>query len=480
MRISYSRWPGASLNELSKKPSSLLNVPWKTRSAFGLVLLSLNACAGQSAHAHSQDQTTHHAQAEMSDPDVPLDATDEPPTSSAPGSSAAQLSSEKAQPSLAAASAEPDAPPKEAPIAKAALRRIPSVDNHLELALVLVERVSDLPWVLALENRSAHDVTIAALPELIQFEVTPPASASATASASETAPGAAAVTCGSTPPKSVDPGATVTIPAGGMLVHAFDPRPVCQDPAVLSAGATVRLTFGFPLPTKKLWKNGKMTEVPAEPKAPYLAERVVSGTEPVAGLKQLVIEPFVLGRTYPLDKLSARPEEDPAQAAPSTNPEAPASLAEAPKEPLQVQIFPLGTAEKPENGLVRVQVKNVSDKTLWIHMRREAFTYEVVGPHGSSTCQMNPKELSASGLSYSSLAPGASTSLSTRLAEACPPGVWSEPGTYTVAVKFSPTSSGEEKKEGAFVGTIAGSQSATLIVPGKTTTRRTHMLVVAR
>jgi hypothetical protein len=47
-----------------------------------------------------------------------------------------------------------------------------------------------------------------------------------------------------------------------------------------------------------------------------------------------------------------------------------------------------------------------------------------------------------------------------------------------VAVNFSPTSSGEERKENAFVGTITGSNVATLTVPGTHRSEKAYMRVV--
>jgi len=369
--------------------------------------------------------------------------------------------------------------PKEAKVARAALQRITQANNHLGLVLTVAERTSDLPWILALENRSPNDVKLAALPSLIRFEILAPnTETSNEVTPNEATPAPKAEVCGSSPAKSLDEKDTITLPAGEVLIHAFDPRSLCETERAFVSGATVTLSYGFPITTKKLWKNGKLTEIEEEQKAPFLAERIANGTEIVRGLKQLTAEPFTLGRTYPLNELSARadaPENAAEETASDSNT---AEKAAAERDPLEVKIFPLGTTSSPESGLVRVQVKNISNKTLLLYMRREAFAYEVAGPAGSTSCQMMPRELSASNQSYSSLAPSSVLNVSTRLAEACPLGTFARPGSYTVAVNFSPTSSGEERKENAFVGTITGSNVATLTVPGTHRSEKAYMRVV--
>jgi hypothetical protein len=355
------------------------------------------------------------------------------------------------------------AEPEEAVRARAALDRVSSPNNQLGLVLAVSEIASDLHWVLAVENRSAQEVSIAALPSLIQLEVTAPP----TEVPAETAAPQAPILCATKLPATVDSSERLVIPAGGMLIHAINPNELCAEQPVLVQQASVKVIFGFPFTTKKLWKAGKLTEVDTEQKSPFFAESIPQGQEPKLTLKHITADPIVLGRTYPLAELTAR-----APSALDNNSVEQAETAElnkGPEEPFDVRIFPLGSAEKPETGLVRVEIKNISPKKVSVFVRREAFSYEVTGPLGSTSCKMLPRELAATTLSYSPMAPGASMQISTRLAEACPPGTWEEPGKYNVAVRFSPTSSGEEYDKDAYVGEIWGKNVAALTVPGAST-----------
>lgn len=421
----------------------------------------LFGCAGKAhSHVHAHpDPMSEEADAPSSEEDSsPLGARDSSPDQ--PGLSSDERSK---------AADGPPPEPREVTVARAALHRIPEVSNHLGLVFAVAVRTADLPWVLALENRSPHDIKIAALPSLIQFEVTPPG-------------GLQSTTCGSPLPTKLNAEEVAVLPAGEMLVHAFDPSEMCADHQILKADAVVKLTFGFPLDRKKVWKGGRLTESETEQKAPFLAERVENGQQQLIGVKHLTAETFTLGRTYPLREVSARPPptgetSTDSESGTARSDEADVLSVEAPAPPLRVTIHPLGTSEKPETGLVNVSVSNTSGKAVLVHLRREYLTYEVAGPYGSVRCRMHPTELSAGSGSYSNIAPGASVNLATRLAEACPPGTFRSPGKYTVAVRFSPVSLGEERITSAFVGTIQGERVTTLHVPGGEASPLVHMKV---
>ncbi len=435
--------------------------------------LSLGCASGAHGHAHASVGSAHGESA-------PVETTKESTPEQKPGTSP-KTTERDGHPTTTAQSEEVETAPEgdgvephpDIEAARAALHRVQQTDNHLGLVFALAERASDLPWVLAIENRSNHDVRLATLPAVIQFEVLAPNSGD------EKQP-SKPIVCGETAPRRLAADETKVLPAGGLLVHAFDPRTLCDDEEVLQKGATVRVRYGFPLQTKKLWRKGKLTEVEVAQKAPFVAERVETGDDPVQRLKHLNAASFTLGRTYPLSAVEARPasNEGSDQVDEPSTPVASTAEYRAPPPPVEVKIYPLGKSKTPERGLVRVQVKNVSSRSLLVHLRREAFRYEVVGPTGSHTCRMMPSELSATRLSYSTIAPSASRSLSTRLAEACPKGVWDLPGTYSVAVRFQPTSEGEEKRDGAFVGSVEGANIATLTVPGPVPQSMAQMLIV--
>ncbi|HSC89849.1 MAG TPA: hypothetical protein VLC09_21380, partial [Polyangiaceae bacterium] len=73
--------------------------------------------------------------------------------------------------------------------------------------------------------------------------------------------------------------------------------------------------------------------------------------------------------------------------------------------------------------------------------------------------------------SYETLGAGGSRSLVTRLAEACPPDTFAQPGTYAVSARLEARSSGDEFGLSAFVGDIATTRPARFVVRGKTGSR---------
>src|SRR5690606_18163021 len=138
--------------------------------------------------------------------------------------------------------------------------------------------------------------------------------------------------------------------------------------------------------------------------------------------------------------------------------------------PLTLTISPLGTTSSPESGLVEVRIRNTSGKTMQIFVRREQITYFVAGPLGEATCQMHPADRSPDPSGFSTLSPGESTTLQTRLAEACPAGTWDFPGTYSVSAFYLTTTSGAEHGLSAFTGSASTKTPARLVVPSKNKT----------
>lgn len=370
--------------------------------------------------------------------------------------------------------------PPEARLARAALHAATPADNHMGLVMAIAERTSDLPWVLAIENRSPHPITLAALPDLLTAKIIPPPPAAApeedtSATKSQTPKESEPpepIVCGAKSlPKSIDADEQVELAPGQLLFHAFDPRDLCDQEDVFEEGGTVEMTYGFPIQTKKLWRGGKLTTVEVEQTAPFVAERPASGEEEIVPLKHLKADPIRLDQTYPLSQVSALPTDDDEKSGEDDE-------SETPPPPLNLTISPLGTTSRPEDGVVRVQLRNTSGKPMKLFIRRELFTYEVSGPHGEATCHMLPAERSPDPAAFISLSPGETYSISTRLAEACPPGTWDDPGTYSVSAYFQTTADGEEHGISAFMGSAATHAPARLIVPGSEATRRRRMILL--
>jgi hypothetical protein len=439
----------------------------------GLLFLGVPGCAGASAQSQigtSTNETDTTAGDEAAEDSIRSG-------SESAGETAADKPAE-GDPAEGEAEEEVEEP-REAILARTALHESSPPENHLGLAMAVSERASDLSWVLAIENRSPKSIKLAALPTLLSAEITPPEEPAEETDEKLKKPPEPTVCGGKSVPKSLDDDETIELGSGQMIVHAFDPRTLCNGEAPLQQGARVKLTYGFPTQTKKLWKSGKLTTVEIEQTAPFVAEPTKTEGDEIVSLKHLTAEEFTLGDTYPLSGVTAL--------APTAGSESSEDGANGTGEhtapsppPVTVSISPLGTSSAPEKMLVSVRVRNTSGKSMKLFLRRELFTYEVNGPAGAVTCRMQPAARHPDPSAFSSLAPGESRSLQTRLAEACPAGTWETPGTYSVSALFEATASGEEHGLSAFVGREATATPARLVVPGSEKSKPTMIIVSSK
>jgi len=192
-------------------------------------------------------------------------------------------------------------------------------------------------------------------------------------------------------------------------------------------------------------------------------------------MKHLSAESFTLGMTYPLSATAPAPANDPPREdSPEKAGNADSDAAKV-ESPLALEISPLGTKKSPEKGLVEVRVRNTSTKKLRLFLRRELISYQVSGPSGTTSCQMHPADRAPDRSQFTTIAPGSSKRLLTRLAEACPPGTWDSPGTYLVSGRILAKADGGEHGLKAFTGNATTEQPARLVVPGKPKESKTHM-----
>jgi hypothetical protein len=419
--------------------------------------VSISGCASGSANA----QVGYSSKVETSD-DGTDDSSDfdDAPEGEVAGADHDQ-SGPNAEDEEYSEGSEDDVEPPEAHLARTALHRASPPENHLGLAMVLYQRASDLPWLLAIENRSPKPVELAALPELLELTITPQEKAGA--EGEEKSKSEPQKCGGDDLPKKLEDDDRIELRSGELVFHTFDPRDLCEDDSVLSEGARVEAQYGFPLQTKKLWKNGKLTTVEAEQKDPFVAGRK-SETEEFVPLKHLQAEPFVLGMTYPLSNVSPLSSEE--EQTDEQGTQSGGAAEPPPPPPLTLSISPLGTSKEPEGRNVSVTIKNTSGKSMRLFVRRELITYEVVGPNGAATCRMHPSERAPDQSAFNYLSAGSSTTLATRLAEACPQDTWDTPGTYSVSARFDAEESGSEHEIDAFVGTGVTTKPARLVVPG--------------
>lgn len=428
--------------------------------------------------------------------------------------------------------------------ARAALAAVSSPDNDLGLVFTIAARTSDVPWLFVLENRGEEPVTVLARPDLVAFEVAPPREpepAEGTPATSATSTTAKSKTAGTKPPPpppwcgSVEPKAgdstlaesELVLAPGEMITYPFDPRPLCADPALLAPGSTITPRFGFAPKLKKIWRKGKQEEVEENAGAPFVARSMlapVTSAPPVASaktppapsttsgeapapvleLKRLIGPTFVLGSTYPLEKVDALLPTSQSSAALGSEPTAPetpdgtsepesqddaragrgakpAGEREEPPPPvLEITVRPLGTTSDPDASTMTVVVKNVSGKGRYLFVRRELFVFGITGPRGATFCQMQPSGRAPDKSQFTYLAPGSSTSLTTRLPEACPPGTFTAPGTYAVHAQLVANQPGSEHGLEAFVGHVTSQQPGRFVVKGTAKDAQSVMRVSRR
>jgi|GEM_PF-1000958 len=417
--------------------------------------------------------------------------------------------------------------------ARAALQQVASPANDLGVVVAVSQRASDLRWLLAIQNRGEQPVSLVALPELLTFEVVPkerpaepaPPPPSAPKWGQKPPPPPAQIWCGEAP-KTASLDSRITLLPSEMLVHVFDPRSYCDSSDVLEQGATIKARYGFPLETKKVWRKGKLTEETLPPKAPLAFEPAVPMETPAAApppaaapsttttpgadaeqtpapvleLKHVEAPAFVLDETYPLERIAPLGRIEPpgtsdaSAAAAATTPaaggDAPAAAtspeAAAPKPPpppppppLTLTIRPMGATTNPAFNTVTVTAKNTSGASMRLFLRRELISYQVTGPNGPVTCRMTPGARAPNPPAYSSLGVGASVSLTTRLAEACPKGTFDAPGSYTVFARVDAQNDGREHGFVAFTGTAITQQPTTLTVRGSGSQSKPVMRVMS-
>jgi len=354
------------------------------------------------------------------------------------------------------------------------LKVAPTPEGQLGLVLVLGQRSADLFWTFAVENRSAEPVLFGSDLGLLELTLTPKASLEAEADADASNAPAAPHTCNPLTKVASGPGAPLL--PGEAEVFSFDPRSICPE-ELLTEGTTVSAIYGYAIEKKTGWQKGKKVETLLTDKPPFVAQ--AEAPEPAAppaatapepakarpqtatseaappGLKQLFAAPMVLNETYPLDALELFAEGDPRHD----------SNANAPLTPLTVSLRDLGEARTPTFQLVNVTLKNVSDAPLDVVVRRELMVFEVVGPQGATTCYLEPTQVDPLAHNFTRLAPGVSRVLVTRMPEVCPAGTFSEPGTYSVFVRYRSPSDGAQFGRQGFQGEIRSKSPAHLRVP---------------
>ena len=133
---------------------------------------------------------------------------------------------------------------------------------------------------------------------------------------------------------------------------------------------------------------------------------------------------------------------------------------DAEESPLELRLVQGSDARTEHNATVQLTLRNRTKRRVIVFFRREFVTYEVVGPAGVLSCNPAPDNRAPDREAFVTLAPGASRSFSSRLAEMCPRDTFDMPGLYLVNAKYDATEPGAQWNLAAFTGSVASDKPA--------------------
>lgn len=401
-----------------------------------LLVALATACGGRGA-ATPQSTADVDATEEEASEDGPEDATsgDSDETDVEDGAPGADPEASSEQ--------EPAPEPPFADDARRSLRASEPPPSTLGLGFGVSQRGADLPWLVVLANPSDAPVRVAGDMRLLRLEIRPPGDPEAAKSQKKDELHVCELPDADRP-KQVEEELSVDLAPGLLLAQQFDPRFYC-DPDWLVPGAVVTPKFGWPLKTRVVWRQGKRVEEPVEQTDPFLAKPMEAADAPEP-LKELTGEPFTLDQSY------APPPP------PVADPDAP--------PPLMLEVQSPGTVRDPSTATLTILIKNPAPQGRHLFFRRELVTYEVIGPHATSTCSVYPDDRAPQRQAFDFIRAGGTMRVASRLAEMCSPAVFGPPGLYRIHARLDATESGEDYGIEAFVGVVTTREPALLRIRG--------------
>ncbi len=387
--------------------------------ALALFAVLVTACGGRGAVAPSSTEDTTGDEASPEDP-LAEDEDEEPPRARRP----------------------------EPPFAGDARRSLRAADpppSTLGLGFAVSQSGADLPWLAIVGNPSEDPVEVAGDMRLLRLEIRPPQDADAAKGAKAKDEVHVCELPTADRPSQVDPELLVDLQPGMLLAQQFDPRLYC-DPDRLVPGAVVTPRFGWPLKTRVVWRQGKRVEEPVTQTEPFLARAADPAGEAPEPVKELSGEPFTLDASYaPLLPAPRAPDAPP---------------------PLELEVLSPGAITDPTQATLTIVVKNPAAQGRHLFFRRELVTYEVIGPQGSSTCNVYPDDRAPERQAFDFIGAGGTMRVASRLPEMCPPRVFEAPGLYRIHARLDAQASGEDHGIDAFVGVVTSRRPALLRVRG--------------
>lgn len=253
-------------------------------------------------------------------------------------------------------------------------------------------------------------------------------------------------------PKEPSSAASKEIRPGGTLMHAFDPRFYCYSAGkqeTLVPTAQVVAHYGFPSKTKTRFSKGKRVEETLPDEAPFAFEALDAAF--LAPVKNLTSDPVVLDARY-----AAWSDDDEKKGSSKSD--------DAAENGLLLEMARGSDAATERSASVTVRLRNPTDHRMIVYLRRAILTFEVVGPHGTTTCAPDDSMRNPDRGAFTRIGPHGSVSLVTRLVEICERGTFAESGLYVVHAKLEATETGSDYGFSAFTGTLKTEKPATIRV----------------
>ena len=340
------------------------------------------------------------------------------------------------------------------------------------LVLHVAERGPDKPWVIAVSNEGNTPTVLVADTRLLWLEVQVPGAKKP-------------ITCrlpADLLPKDAEPRLNIKLIPGESVAQLIDPRLYCfasGEQKLLVPGARVVPHLGWPeLPNKTVWERGKKATSPVPQPPPYVAHHADVDVESAVEARKTALKVAKSARTgkgvqkptnaslgVPLpvgiDKQLLGPELALKDAYVEWSTAKRKDKNENPDvSPLELRLVQGSDARTEHNATVQIALRNRSKRPVIVYLRREFVTYNVVGPAGTLSCDPTPDARSPDREAFVTLAPGASRSFASRLAEMCPRDTFDMPGLYIINASYDATESGSDWNIAAFTGTVVSSKPA--------------------
>ncbi|MBX3182271.1 MAG: hypothetical protein KIT72_09545 [Polyangiaceae bacterium] len=381
---------------------------------------------------------------------------------------------------VATADAAPGAPAPKPPARGEALQ----YSEHpapSSVKLTVTQHGPELPWRYQLTNFGEHPVVVVADPRLLWFEVEVPGKRTKRR------------TCRLPEglfPKAVDRDFAILLRPGDTFEQRFDPRLYCfaaGGQTELVAGSVVHPRFGWPRVYTTSWQRGKAVKTEklsapfvVSPPEPPRAERARSAqsrragaaAEATAAAKAKRPAPSlsthlrsIEGQGFGLKSAYAGWSKDALSPDGALSPEASQADEDDPFSPPTPQLTAMvgSDAEAERTATITIQLKNPSrERSLSVFFRRELLSFEVMGPDGLRTCEPEPRTRAPEAQSFTTLGPGKSIQVVSRLVELCPRRTFDRPGLYLVRARLDAQTRGDDAGVDAFTGRVVASAPASV------------------